>query len=101
LPELILREEFHLSVFVPDHSDEPEDDEDDPISKVLDSPAFQTQLLQGEQKDDAASRTRQEHNLTRHHRLPVIIPKPRPSSPKPFYVTGYESGCSTRRHSWG
>jgi hypothetical protein len=36
---------FHLSVFVPENGDEP-DDEDDPIGQVLDSPAFQTQLLQ-------------------------------------------------------
>jgi hypothetical protein len=46
LPDLILREEFHLSVFVPENGEEPEDDKDDPISQVLDSPAFQTQLLQ-------------------------------------------------------
>ena len=46
MPDLILREEFHLRVFVPDNSDEPDDDKDDPIGKVLDSPAFQTQLLQ-------------------------------------------------------
>jgi hypothetical protein len=45
LPDLIFREEFHLSVFVPENGDEP-DDEDDPIGQVLDSPAFQTQLLQ-------------------------------------------------------
>ena len=46
MPNLILREEFHLSVFVPDNNDEPDDDKDDPIGKVLDSLAFQTQLLQ-------------------------------------------------------
>ena len=46
MPDLKLREEFHLSVFVPDNADEQEDGEDDPIGKVLDSPAFQTQLLQ-------------------------------------------------------
>jgi hypothetical protein len=45
LPELILREEFHLGVFVPENGDEPDDD-DDPIERVLDSLAFQTQLLQ-------------------------------------------------------
>ena len=45
MPDLILREEFHLSIFVPENSDEP-DDKDDPIGQVLDSPAFQTQLLQ-------------------------------------------------------
>jgi hypothetical protein len=31
---------------VPENSEEPEDDIDDPIGRVLDSPAFQTQLLQ-------------------------------------------------------
>ncbi len=46
MPELKLREEFHLSVFVPDNADEPEDDEDDSIGQVLESPAFQTQLLE-------------------------------------------------------
>jgi hypothetical protein len=46
MPDLRLREEFHLSVFVPENSDEPEDDEDEPIGQVLDSPAFPTQLLQ-------------------------------------------------------
>ena len=46
LPDLVLREEFHLSVLVPENSDEPEDDNDDPIGQVLDSPAFQTTLLQ-------------------------------------------------------
>ncbi len=46
MPDLKLREEFHLSVFVPDNASEPEDDEDDPIGQVLDSLAFQTQLLQ-------------------------------------------------------
>jgi hypothetical protein len=43
MPDLVLREEFHLSVFVPD--DEHEDD-NDPIGLVLDSLAFQTELLQ-------------------------------------------------------
>jgi hypothetical protein len=37
MPDLILLEEFHLSVFVPD--DEREDN-DDPIPQVLDSPPF-------------------------------------------------------------
>jgi hypothetical protein len=45
LPDLIPRAEFHLSVFVPDNNDEHEG-EDDPIGPVLDSLAFQTQLLQ-------------------------------------------------------
>jgi hypothetical protein len=44
LPDLALREEFHLSVFVPDTKDEYEGD--DPIGQILDSLAFQTQLLQ-------------------------------------------------------
>jgi hypothetical protein len=43
LPELVLLDEFHLSVFVPDDNNE---DATKPISLVLDSPAFQTQLLQ-------------------------------------------------------
>ncbi len=46
MPDLILREEFHLSVFVLENCDEADDDNDDPIGEVLDSPAFQTQLLQ-------------------------------------------------------
>ncbi len=46
MSDLILREEFHVSVFVPENGDEPDDDNDDPIGRVLDSPAFQTQLLQ-------------------------------------------------------
>jgi hypothetical protein len=33
-------------VFVPEIGDEPDDDKNDPIGKVLDSLAFQTQLLQ-------------------------------------------------------
>jgi hypothetical protein len=43
LPELILFDEFHLSVFVPDDNNQ---DATDSIGLVLDSPAFQTELLQ-------------------------------------------------------
>ncbi len=46
MPDLILREEFHLSVLVPEDSDDQDNDEDDPIGRVLDSPVFQTELLQ-------------------------------------------------------
>jgi hypothetical protein len=42
LPDLILREEFDLSVLIPDDKQE---NDDDPIGQVLDSPAFQTKLL--------------------------------------------------------
>jgi hypothetical protein len=43
LPELVLLDDFHLSVFVPDDKNQ---DATEPISLVLDSPAFQTELLQ-------------------------------------------------------
>jgi hypothetical protein len=43
LPELVLLDEFHLSVLVPDDNDE---DATEPIGLILDSPAFQTELLQ-------------------------------------------------------
>jgi hypothetical protein len=43
LTELVLLDEFHLSVLVPEDNNE---DATDPIGVVLDSLAFQTELLQ-------------------------------------------------------
>jgi hypothetical protein len=43
MPELILREEFHLSFFIP--ADQAESEDNNPIGEVLDSESFQADLL--------------------------------------------------------